>query len=169
MGRKKPLIRVQSVFSAIKDNPQAYRDFWSPIADQINFIADEARAEKNKKFKQDPNYVCSSAWQRMTIAHDGTVAQCYTDYHLKNPLGNVNEKSLYEIWHDEPFKRLRYLQKTKQRLKLPPCKECCSGGVTEEKVITINDKKIKILEYVGQELDIEKIDARKHGKNKDRK
>lgn len=169
LGKNKPLVRIQTIFSAIKDNPQEYRDFWLPIVDRINFIADEVRSEKNKTFIRDPNYICPSPWQRMTIAHDGTVAQCYTDYHLKNPLGNVNEKSLYNIWHDKPFKELRKLQKTKKRLLLLTCQECCSGGMMKETFIKIDGKKIKILKYEGQELDIKKMDARKHEKNKDRK
>ena len=137
MGRKKPLVRVQTIFSAIKADPQAYKDFWFPIVDRINFIADEIRADKDKKFNMDPGFVCPSPWQRMVIAHEGSVAQCYTDYHLKNIMGNANEKSLYEIWHDKPFKELRRLQKAKNRLVLPTCKECCSGGVMKRKTMNL--------------------------------
>jgi len=153
--RNKPLVRVQTIFSAIKDNPEEYFNFWNDIVDRVNFIADERRADKEKNFPQDPNYICPMPWQRMVIAYNGKVAQCISDYLMKNPLGDVNEKSLYEIWHDKPFKELRYLQKTKQRILLQPCKECCSGGKTREKEIKIGKKRIKIIEYINQSLNVE--------------
>ena len=33
------------------------------------------------------------------IAYDGRVHQCISDYGAKKILGDVNESSLYEVWH----------------------------------------------------------------------
>lgn len=166
MGKNKPLVRVQTIFSAIKENPAEYRDFWEPIADQINFIANQIRQTDDKKFQRNPNYVCPSCWQRMCIDFRGIVPQCHSDYLEKNILGDVKKQSLYEIWHGEAFKKVRELQKNKRRLELQPCWECADGGITEEIVIDIRGKKQKIIKYVGQDLDIDGMDARPQFKKK---
>ena len=158
LGRQKPLVRVQSVFSAIKSNPAEYKSFWEPIVDKINFIADQIRQTDEKDFPTDPNFVCQSPWQRMCIAYNGKVTQCHSDYLEKNVLGDVKKQSLYEIWHGKPFKEVRKLHKAKQCYKLKPCSECSDRGKMEEVTINIDGSKHKILRYVGQELDLETSD-----------
>lgn len=148
--KDKPLIRVQSIYSAISGNPQEYYNFWKSEADSINFIADEARADKNKSFPIDPNYICPMPWQRMFIAFDGTVLICPCDYLARYPLGNVRDTHLYDIWHGSAAKRMRWMQKNKLRRKLTCCSDCCHGGLMENKTININGKRIKIKQYIGQ-------------------
>ncbi len=157
---KKPLIRIQSIWSAIKNNPDEFKDFWKPVADRINFIADQIRSREEKDFSHDPNYICQSPWQRICIMWDGRVAQCHGDYLERNILGDVKANTLREIWHGEKFNNLRSLMRNKKRLDTPPCKICCDGGITQEENIIVEDKKMKILKYIGQELDVASMDAR---------
>ena len=152
MNSRKPLVRVQTIYSAIAENPEEYFDFWQPIVDRVNFIADEVRADLIKGFKRDPNYVCPSPWQRMVITFDGTVMPCVCDYFVREDMGNINEKSLYEIWDDMPFQKIRKQHKEKRRLERVACAECCSGGITEEKTISVHGKPMKVRFYVGQDL-----------------
>lgn len=159
-GRKKPLIRIQSIWSAIKENPEEFRSFWLPIADRINFIADEARSKEEKDFAHDPDYICQSPWQRICVGWDGRVTQCHSDYLERNILGDVKEQTLREVWHGKPFNSLRNLMKSKRRLELGPCKFCCDGGITQEEVVNIGKKRIKMNAYVGQQLDVTTMDAR---------
>ncbi|MFH0861122.1 MAG: radical SAM protein [Candidatus Altiarchaeota archaeon] len=160
---KKPLIRVQTIWSAIRENPEKYRNFWLPVADRINFIADEIRSDEKMNFIRDPNYICQSPWQRMAVMWDGRVAQCHSDYLEGNILGDVKEQSLRDIWHGEAFNRVRDLMKNKRRLKLAPCQLCCDGGITKEEVIKVGNKKIKMNVYIDQHLDIKSMDARPKG------
>lgn len=159
-GLSKPLIRVQSIWSAIKDNPGEYLDFFKPIADKISFIADQIRSDQQRDFKHDPSYICQSPWQRMCVMWDGRVSQCHSDYLEGNILGDVNENSLRQIWRGEAFVRLRRLMKNKQRLYLKPCQICCDGGITREEVVQVKDKKIHMNVYADQKLDVEHMDAR---------
>ena len=68
----------------------------------------------------------------MTIAYDGRVHQCISDYGAKNVIGDVNVESLYEVWHGEKnrkvrdaFRRHRYLEENE------PCNICSYGVITE--------------------------------------
>ena len=158
-NKNKPLVRIQTIFSAIKSNPTKYKNFWEPIVDKINFIADQVRQTDEKNFSRDPDYVCPSPWQRMCINFKGKVVQCHADYLEKNVLGDVRKQTLYEIWHGARFKRVRELQKRKQALELEPCRECSDRGKMEEVAIDVGDKKQKILRYIDQELDLETMDV----------
>jgi len=163
-GLKKPLIRVQSIWSAIKDDPKAYLDFWKPIADKVNFIADQVRSSQEKDFQHDPGFICQSPWQRICVMWDGRVSQCHSDYLEKNILGDVRQQSLKEIWKGKEFLRLRQLMREAKRLSLGPCQICCDGGKTRQEAVDVGGRKIKINLYVGQQLDVGSMDARSGGK-----
>ena len=159
-GLKKPLIRLQSIWSAIKDDPEFFKTFWQGKVDRIAFIADQQRSGNREDFQHDPDYICQSPWQRICIAWDGKIIQCHADYLERNILGDVNKNSLYDIWHGESFNNLRNKMKNKKRLQLAPCQICCDGGITEEETVDVGMKK-KIIRYVNQELNVSAMDARK--------
>jgi len=50
---------------------------------------------------------CEYPFMSMTVLYDGTVVPCSLDYDGIMPMGNVNEQSLEEIWHGEPFRKFR--------------------------------------------------------------
>jgi radical SAM protein with 4Fe4S-binding SPASM domain len=146
----KPLIRVQSILSAIKNNAEEYKKVWEGIADRVNFIADEARDFDLKNMAHDPAYVCPTPWQRMSIAFDGKVHQCITDYAGKWILGNTNVQSLSEIWHGASFEALR--KHFRKHSALDNCEAChyCSDNVpTEARTIKVGNKLIKVSKYKG--------------------
>lgn len=157
LKREKPLIRIQSVHSAIRDQEAEFLKLWESIADRVNFIADQKRSLDQKDYRHDLSYICPSPWQRMCIAWDGKVAQCYGDYMMGNVLGDVNEKSIKEIWHDKPFNELRALMKSSRKLVTKPCRTCSDGGITEEEEVMVGGRKIKAAHYVHQRIDIRKL------------
>lgn len=157
LGRRKPLIRIQSVHSAIRGKEQEFLQLWEGIANRVNFIADQKRSIDQKDYRHDPYYICPSPWQRMCIAWDGKVVQCYGDYMEGNILGNVKEKSLKEIWYDKPFNELRELMKTGRRLVTKPCRTCSDGGITEEEEVIVGDRKIKAVHYVHQGINVKNL------------
>jgi sulfatase maturation enzyme AslB (radical SAM superfamily) len=65
-NRKKPLIRIQTIYAAIKDNPMEYFSVWEKIGDKIYVIADQARADNNP-FPRDPLFICYEPWRRLVI------------------------------------------------------------------------------------------------------
>lgn len=159
MNSKKPLIRIQSVHSAIRGKELEFLKLWDGIADRVNFIADQKRSMDQKDYRHDPYYICPSPWQRMCISRDGKVVQCYSDYMEGNILGNVNEKSLKEIWHDRPLNELRQLMKNGKRLATKPCMTCSDGGIIEEEEVMVGNRKIKAAHYVHQGIDVKQLEA----------
>lgn len=154
IGSKKPLIRVQSVHSAIRGKEDEFLKLWDGIADRVNFIADQKRSIVQRDYRHDPSYICPSPWQRACIGWDGRVAQCYGDYMIANSLGDVKTQSIKEIWDGKPFRELRKLMKDKKRLATKPCRTCADGGFTEEEELVVNGRRIKAAHYVNKGVDV---------------
>jgi len=62
---------------------------------------------------------CFIPWYETRINPFGDVYSCQIDTRL----GNVRDKSLREIWNDEPYKAFRRL--IKEHALLPKCSRCC--------------------------------------------
>lgn len=155
----KPLIRIQTIYAAIKDDPDTYFSFWEKIGDKVYVIADQARAENNP-FPRDPAFTCYEPWRRMVIGWNGLVPNCICDYDDLNPLGDVKAQSIYEIWHGEKFAKLRDCIKSKKFDSHKVCRDCHDIGIMYEQIITVGKKEITIGLYKGQELDLTNMDAR---------
>jgi radical SAM protein with 4Fe4S-binding SPASM domain len=74
-----------------------------------------------RNFFRVKNAWCSYPWRQMVITADGKVLPCCV-WGEASPMGNINEKTLLEIWNDTPFREFR------ARLagdNLPPfCRSC---------------------------------------------
>ncbi|MBF0249335.1 MAG: radical SAM protein [Alphaproteobacteria bacterium] len=148
-GLSKPLLRVQSVMSAVENDPDAYHAAWEGIVDRINIISDHIRDfEDRDDLEYDPYYVCSKPWNRLNIAYDGRVHQCGADYSAKTIVGDCNTHSLYEIWHGvgnrkvrDAFRRHTYLD------DLPACRQCSYGLVRELVEVNVGEAGVKAGRY----------------------
>lgn len=149
-GLKKPLIRVQSILSAIKDEAEQFKQLWEGIADSVNFISDEARDFDIKEMEHDPYYICPTPWQRMSIAYDGKVHQCITDYSSKWIMGDANKHPLREIWHGDNFKALRrYFSEHTALNNCEACYYCTDNVITEKRIVMVGNRKIIASKYKG--------------------
>lgn len=149
-GRTKPLIRVQSVLSAVKDRTDEFIKLWDGIADRVNFISDQARDYQLKEMHHDPYYVCPSPWQRMSIDYAGIVHQCISDYRGYFIIGDVKNDSLYNIWRGDNFKNLRRWFKEHTYLEhCQACLYCTDNVVTETEQISIKGRLVNVNVYKG--------------------
>lgn len=128
-GRKKPLIRVSTLWPAIANNPKEYYEIMSKVSDRIVF-------NPLKDFSitgQDRHdfTICQFLFERLFIGFDGTAHPCSN---TKNEfiIGDVNKSSIGEVWQGDRMKQLRQMHKSGKRLEVFPCSEC-SYGVDYEK------------------------------------
>jgi len=70
------------------------------------------------------DYCCPMPWHLLTVYADGRVVPCCKDYSGKNVLGNVNEKSIVDIWNDEPIQELRRKIKNLDYNEIDLCSTC---------------------------------------------
>ena len=73
---------------------------------------------------QNIRSVCHWPWDVMVILQDGSVTACCMDFNGKIILGNVNEQSIYDIWHGEKYRKIREDFKKLNYKDYEPCQKC---------------------------------------------
>ena len=153
--RLRPVIWVQSLWSAVKDNPEQYVNLFRPYVDKIAFHID---VDYESRFKKSPDFVCHRLWHRMMVMADGTVPMCNSDFLKDEIMGNVNNQTVEEIWNSEQFERVRKLNLEKKRLELAPCSKCNWGNSKEEKEVLVKGKRVKVMANIPEDAYIEELE-----------
>ena len=120
----KPVIKVQSIWPAIKDTAEEYYNIFRPYVDNIasnhliDFSVDKGTVE------YEPDFDCPVVYQRMAIGSNG-LAICHNDAMGEYIIGDASKESLYDIWHGEKMQKLRELHRKYAGYKIiEPCKKC---------------------------------------------
>tara|TARA_A100001515_G_scaffold143881_1_gene146302 strand:+ start:3332 stop:4483 length:1152 start_codon:yes stop_codon:yes gene_type:complete len=165
-GLKKPLIRIQTILSTIEHDPAEFFKFWEPLVHRVNCIADEDRADDMRNFPRDPDFVCPSPWQRMTIGYNGQVFPCVSDYLARDSIGDVKTESLASIWTGKKMTALREAHATKTAFdKFESCGDCCHGGLMEDHPVQLDDRTLTLRKYVGQDPNVSRLGGREKPKD----
>ena len=81
----------------------------------------EYRDNVMKEFK------CQQPWQRVQVRSNGEICPCCAFFSTELSLGNIKEKSIYEVWNGEKMNDLRELHKDGRYAENPWCKKCVNG------------------------------------------
>ena len=149
----KPVIKVQSIWPAIKDNYKEYYTIFSPYVDNVssNPLIDYLGKDDNSKIEYEKNFDCPVLYQRIAIGADGRVLLCSNDEMGKYILGDVNKEDIYNIWHGKRIEYVRELHKKHIGYKkIEPCKECYLPRKTIKVIEKKSKKKISIDKYIGR-------------------
>ncbi len=124
-GKSLPQIRLCTIWPAVKDDPAAYQETMRPASDYmvcnpyINFRG-PARIKEG--------FICQYPWERIVIGWDGR-AQCCTGWNADDIiLGNVEEKTIREMWLSEKMNRIREMHAAGRRMELSSCAACRHGS-----------------------------------------
>lgn len=144
----KPIFKVQSIWSAIKDNPEEYLQVVGSIVDKVSYNINFDY--ENIHFVPDPNYVCYRLWQRIAITSTGDVLKCPSDFKKEEVLGNVQDLSIKEIWDSkQEEERKRHLGG--KRLESLVCKECHHGATVIRDEKAYSGRKHEVNEVLYEE------------------
>ncbi len=99
---------------------------WSGDGGEENFLLKKEYPNTYKKLCNNIIYpnVCSYLFTTMAINSDGSVVACCVDWSRKTQYGNVNEKTLQEIWNSEELKRLRMIHLKGFKSRIDSCRYC---------------------------------------------
>ncbi len=102
--------------------------YWNKdITIQIRYIKEiltnRSGEAPNKRIKKTNNRLCIMPFTDFTIYPNGTVGLCCSDATEKTNLGNVKERTIYDIWSSEQYRILRDLV-GKDRELYSFCKGC---------------------------------------------
>jgi len=138
------IINVQTVWSAIKDDPGEYIKVMKPLVDRIAYNADM----NFKEFTLVPNadFICLRLWQRIAICSNGDYLKCPSDFKKLEVLGNFNEMSIKNAW--------TILQEQQRQLHLrgyillsQACRECHHGCNKVKRKIKVGKRNLQGYNY----------------------
>jgi MoaA/NifB/PqqE/SkfB family radical SAM enzyme len=157
-NRKKPVIKVQGVWPAIRQNPGEFYNTFEPYVDNVAFNPLIDYLGKDEDIVYDEDFSCPQHYQRMVIGVDGLVMMCSNDQKGLEIIGDTNVQTIHEIWHGESLNKMRELHKAKNGFKqIPVCKNCYLPRLTEDgEIAEVNGRKLIIKNYVNRKQEIGK-------------
>jgi MoaA/NifB/PqqE/SkfB family radical SAM enzyme len=151
-GSKKPVIKVQTVWPAIKDNPEEFYNTFAPLVDFVAFNPLIDYLSKDENIIYEEYFSCPQLYQRLVIGADGLVMICSNDEDGSVIAGDANKETIYAIWRGERLNKIREIHKQKDGfLSMPVCKKCYLPRLTEDSEISkINGRELIIKNYVNR-------------------
>ncbi len=119
------LLNVQTIWSAIKLDPEEYVNLMKSIVDRVAYNPD-------MNFKEyilvpDDDFVCPRLWQRIAITSRGNYLKCPSDFQMQEILGKVTDYSVKEAWEglQEEQRRMHLAGRKKESVV---CNKCHHGA-----------------------------------------
>ena len=132
VGRITPFTRVTMV--RMKDNHEecdAFKRLFEPIVDGVAFADYLDHGDQNNPDqmlapigRRKVKFCCPQLWQRLFVHPDGECTICCMDAMRTMIVGNVNERSIPDIWLGEKHQGIRELHATGRFDELPTCARC---------------------------------------------
>ncbi len=158
MGVLKPVIKVQGIWPAIRENPTAYYNALEPYTDLIAFNPLIDYLRKDAEIVYEENFACPQLYQRLVVGSDGKAMMCSNDEDAAYPVGDAYTQSIHEIWHGESLNRIREHHAEADGFKnIPVCLACYyPRKAVPDETATVNDRKVIIENYVNRAQDVGK-------------
>jgi radical SAM protein with 4Fe4S-binding SPASM domain len=152
----KPVIKIQSIWPAIKTDPQAFYDTFAPHVDLVAFNPLIDYLGKDTDILYDHSFSCPQLYQRLVIGADGKVMMCANDEDSEIEIGNANTQSVRQIWHGEKLQEFRDIQKSKCGFKeIPICRKCYLPRLTtDDEVGVVKGRKFIVKNYAHRNQEI---------------
>ncbi|MDR3044991.1 MAG: radical SAM protein [Desulfovibrio sp.] len=142
------LLNVQGIWSAIKDDPQAYIRTMKGIVDRVAYNPD--MHFDHNTVVPDPAFVCPRLWHRLCITSSGNYLKCPSDFTMREILGNVRETGVKQAW-DVLQEHQRTLHLTGRRLESAVCAACHHGARKKKEAVQLDGERREDYTYESKE------------------
>lgn len=150
-GLTRPVIKIQGIWPAIRENPLAYYSTFEPYVDLVAFNPLIDYLGNDSHIEYLDNFTCPQQYQRLVIGADGLVMKCSNDEENQEIIGDVNNQSVYEIWHSEKMNSVRELHKRDLGfMESAVCKRCYLPRKTEDEVAEVSGRQFTVKNYVSR-------------------
>ena len=150
-GSVKPVLRIQGVWPAIREDPERFFDTFEPIADEISVNALLDYLHKDAEVTYLPDFVCPVPFQRLVIGSDGRAFMCINDELGREPVGDARIQSVREIWNGSPMARIRSIHVRRRGVEsLAPCRDCYQPRATTPAPIRVGKRTLVLEQLVGR-------------------
>ena len=156
-GVVKPVIKVQTVWPAISENPEEFYNIFNPITDQVtsNPLIDYLAKDTDIVFEE--NFTCPQLWERLVIGADGNILLCSFDQMETQKMGNIRDQSIYNVWHGDKLNKAREIHIKHLGVKeIEPCKHCPLPRKRQSATTDLGGRLLKISKYTNREQTVGK-------------
>lgn len=87
--------------------------------------------KKSNRSIEDHYGYCELPFSKLNITANGTASQCCCDLPFSNPMGNIKNESLKDIWNGQKFTELRNELLKGNRKNNPLCSKCDYFGLSQ--------------------------------------
>ena len=153
----KPVVKIQGIWPAVKEDAKAFYDLFQPIVDQVasNPLIDYLHNDKEIDYIE--NFTCPVIFQRIVIGSNGNVMLCSNDEMENYLIGDVTKQTIKEVWHGERMTEARKIHIEKMGVqKLEPCKHCYYPRKTIPQTELVGERVITIPNYTKRVQEVGK-------------
>ena len=116
--------RISGVKVNNKQNIKQMTEFWEKHVDQVSIKSAIPRWDTYNNKVNNIKKPCTQLWERVYIWYDGTINPCDFDYKSKLSVGNINDITIKEAWHNLLYKNMRKNHLNEKRSSINPCDRC---------------------------------------------
>ncbi len=153
LNKRKPAIKIQGLWPAVKKNVEKYIDTFTPLSDliYINPLVDYLSNDELDLIEYMPDFTCCQLFQRLVITSSGKALMCANDQMGDNCVGDANKMTIHEIWNGEAFNKVRENHINHKGVEIyNACKRCQIPRMREYEEVHIRGKRILIENYKGR-------------------
>jgi radical SAM protein with 4Fe4S-binding SPASM domain len=154
----KPVVKVQGIWPAVRNDPEIYYNTFAPITDLVAFnpLIDYLRKDENIIYEEE--FSCPQLYQRMVVGSDGNVMMCANDEDGQVIVGDVYEQSIHDIWHGKPLNKVREIHTILDGFKsMDVCRHCYYPRKTiSNETATVNGRIFNIENYIDRAQEVGK-------------
>lgn len=146
---KRPVIKVQGIWPAVAENPDAYYDTFEPYVDLVAFnpLIDYLSNDRNIEYLD--NFTCPQQYQRLVIGADGLVMKCSNDEENREVIGDIKIETVHQVWHGEKMQSVRDIHKQSRGfMQSAVCRKCYLPRKTEDEEGHVGMRTFIVRNYV---------------------
>ena len=148
-GLHRPVIKVQGIWPAIRENPEEYYKTFSPYVDLVAFNPLIDYLGKDTHIEYLENFTCPQQYQRLVIGADGLVMKCSNDEENREIIGDINVDTVYGIWHGEKMNAVREMHKQDRGfMNSAVCRKCYLPRKTEDEDGKVQGRTFVVKNYI---------------------
>ena len=148
-GWLRPVIKVQGIWPAIKEDPQAYYDTFAPLTDLVAFnpLIDYLGNDSHIEYLE--NFTCPQQYQRLVIGADGRVMKCSNDEENREVIADLKNETVHQVWHGEKMQQVRALhQRPRGFMESEVCRRCYLPRLTQDEEAIVDQRTFIVRNYV---------------------
>jgi radical SAM protein with 4Fe4S-binding SPASM domain len=152
LGSHKPVIKVQGIWPAIRENPTEYYKALEPYTDLIAYNPLIDYLHNDTQIIYEDNFACPQLYQRLVVGSDGRVMMCSNDEDTNHPVGDAYKQSIHEIWHGVEMNKVRETHSRQDGFKeINVCRNCYyPRKAVPDEVADVGGRSIVIENYVNR-------------------